>query len=237
MRRETLRQCGATLAVVLSLSLLQGCSKSSLDTTTPRAADFIVDEVAEVRVQASLDGWAGERELFNHVSPVHLEITNAGGKKLRISYQDLELHAADGTTYQALPLYHIGGTPTKPVIVTDWDFRPTARPGFYAAPYTAPFYPGVHPAYEGNFEIEPDYYTTYYQYWARLPAALPSAYMIEQSLPEGVLGEHARVEGWVYFEKLPEGDEQRPVYLNVALVNPDDGERIGRVRLPIRVEQ
>lgn len=247
MHTRTRRENFATggLSFVLGLGLLGGCARGPLeaeipeqveDRTTARElpGDIIVNEVAGVRVEAGVDDWGGDRDLFDHVTPVRIEIINDSGDELRISYEDIELQAADGTTYAALPLYHIGGTVTKPVVVADWEYSPTYPQGFYVAPYAAPFYEGEYMVYEGEFEYDPRYYTTYYRYWAEVP--LPTAYMVEQSLPEGVMPDRGRMVGWVYFERVPEREELEPVYLSVALVKAKDGQRIGRVRLPFSVD-
>lgn len=233
------------MTLALGLGLMVGCASSPLEAEIPKEVegkttaqekpdDVIVNEVAGVKVKASVEDWDGDREVFKHVTPVRLEIENASGMQLRVSFQDIELQAADGSTYQALPLYHISGTVTKPVVVADWDYSPTYQKGFYVAPYAAPFYEGDYMIYEGHYDYEPGYYDTYYRYWAELP--LPTPYMIQHSLPEGVMAEQGRVEGWVYFEKVPEDDDLEPVFLSVALVKAEGGERIGRIRLPFEID-
>lgn len=242
-RRETIATGGMTL--VLGLGLMYGCASSPLEAEIPREVkdkttaeekfgDVIVNEVAGVKVEASVDDWDGDREVFEHVTPVRLEIENGSGMQLRVSFEDIELQAADGSTYQALPLYRISGTVTKPVVVADWDYSPTYQEGFFVAPYAAPFYEGDYMIYEGHYDYDPGYYDTYYRYWAELP--LPTSYMIERSLPEGVMAEQGRVEGWVYFEKVPRDEDLEPVYLSVALVKAESGERIGRIRLPFEID-
>lgn len=233
------------MALVLGLGLIYGCASSPLEAEIPaeveeetaakeKFGDIIVNEVAGVKVTASVDEWEGDREVFEHVTPVRLDIENNSDMQLRVSYEDIELQAADGTTYQALPLYRIDGSATKPVVVADWEYSPTYQEGFFVAPYAAPFYEGDYLVYEGPYVFEPAYYETYYRYWAELP--LPTAYMIERSLPEGVMAEQGGVEGWVYFEKVPEDEDLEPVFLTLALVKAETGERIGRIRLPFEID-
>jgi len=242
-RRENLIAGGSSL--VLGLGLLTGCARGPLeakipaqveDRTTARElpGDIIVNEVAGVRVEASVADWGGDNDIFEHVTPVRVEIINDSGAELRVSYQDIELQAADGTTYAALPLYRIDGPATKPVVTADWDYAPTSPKGFYVAPHAAPLYEGEYTIYDGEFEYDPGYYTTYYRYWANVP--LPTAYMVEQALPEGVMPHRGRMIGWVYFERVPEADELEPVYLSISLAKAEDGTRIGRVRLPFSVD-
>jgi hypothetical protein len=242
-RRANILGYGSILA--LCLGFAASCSRSSLEAEIPEAVedqtsaregvgDTIVDEVAGVKVRASVDEWDGNEDVFDHVTPVRLEIHNDSGKRLRITYENIELQAADGTTYPALPLYRIGGTVTEPVIVSDWDYTPTYQQGFYVAPYAAPFYDGDYMIYEGHFDYEPGYYDTYYKYWAEV--ALPTSYMVQKSLPEGALSSQSRMDGWVYFQKIPEREVLEPVYLTMSLVNADNGERIGRVRLPFSID-
>lgn len=235
--------CASTLA--LGLGLLAACSNSPLEAEIPDEVEgessareglgeSIVDEVAGVRVRASVDEWEGNEDVFDHVTPVRLEIHNDSGAKLRISFRDFALQADDGTSYPALPLYRIGGSVTEPVILSDWDYTPTYQEGFYVAPYAAPFYDGEILIYEGHFDFEPGYYDTYYRYWAEL--SLPTPYMVQQSLPEGSLSEGAQMQGWVYFQRVPEREELEPVVLTMALVNTDTGERIGQIRLPFSID-
>ncbi len=232
-------------ARTLSLGALASCSPNPLEPEIPAAVedetsaregpgDSIVNEVAGVRVRASVEQWEGERDIFDHVTPVRLEIHNASGVKLRVRYQDFELDAANGETYHALPLYRIGGTVTKPVILSDWDYTPTYPENFYVAPYTAPFYDGDYMIYEGAWDHEPGYYDSYYRYWAEV--ALPTPTMVAQSLPEGALADGGQLQGWLYFERVPAREELEPVFLTMALVNAETGERLGRIRLPFAID-
>ncbi len=241
-RRVNILSCGSILA--LGLGLLASCSHPAPEAEAPtegegqtaakQPGEPIVNEVAGVTVRATVDDWGGDPEVFEHITPVRLEIDNKSGSKLRISFEDLELQAANGKTYPALPLYRIGGSVSEPVIVSEWEYSPTYQQGFYVAPYAAPFYDGDYLIYEGRFDYEPSYYDTYYEYWGEL--SLPTPYMVQKSLPEGALADQEHMTGWVYFQRVPAGEDLAPVYLTMSLINADTGERIGRVRLPFGVE-
>jgi hypothetical protein len=69
---------------------------------------------------------------------------------------------------------------------------------------------------------------TYYAYAGR---RLPTYDMIRKALPEGVLREHARATGFVYFPSLPANTSWAS--LTFAIVRPRSGAHLGTVEVPL----
>ena len=227
-------------AWLISALALCACRTNPLEAEPPAGSavedlgNTLRTEVAGVELRGTVDAWPADRGIYDHVTPVHLAIDNRSGRELRINYNDIRIEDPDGGIYQILPFYRMEGTVEKPVIVSDWDYTAYVPPGFAVAAYTAPLYGSEVVIYEGPYDYDPDYYETYYRYWAEV--RLPTTEMIQRALPEGVLSEGAMVDGWVYFEKIPEVDELDPVILSVELIDAESGEHFGRARLPFSID-
>mgnify|MGYP006185075021 CR=1 FL=1 len=63
---------------------------------------------------------------------------------------------------------------------------------------------------------------------------LPTFEMLQQAMPEGVVNSGGNIEGWVYFEKVPE--EKDRVVLRTDLVNARTGQEFAEVRIPYDVQ-
>jgi len=227
----------ATTAVVALPSLMVGCASNPLNAEAPPHAGVedlgktLRTTVAGVEVHGTVDTWSGDPGVYDHVTPLHLTFHNDSGHRLRVNYEDVRIVDPDGDSYHVLPFYRMEGSVEKPVAVSDWGYASIADypEGFAVASYAAPLYGTNVVAYDGPYEYEPRYYDTYYQYWAEIP--LPTPEMVEGSLPEGVLSDGAMLDGWVFFERVPD-DELGTVYLSVELIDGDTGASLGRASLP-----
>jgi hypothetical protein len=193
-------------------------------------------ETAEgVKIVARTDAWAGNPEVKEHVTPVRVSIENNSGKPLRIRYREFALVGPDGERNAALPLYAIEGDVDRPVLTYDLD--PLTEPEFlyydyYVAPAYQSVYPGITP-YAGPFAYDIPYYERYYRYWAEVP--LPTAEMRRTVLPEGVVNDGGKVEGFLFFEKVD--PEERSFTMHADLVNADSGTTFGDVKIRFINEQ
>ncbi|QBQ54355.1 hypothetical protein [Nitrosococcus wardiae] len=228
---------------ILSLGmglLAAGCTPMADLTPAPaanevaRLQEAAIDRVNGVRLIAQANEWPGPQPIREEVTPVRVVIDNLSGMPLRLRYSDFALVATDGMRYTALPPYRIEGSVLEPVLAGG--YTPVADPdfvydGFTVAPLYGPVYPTLG-AYPGTFAYDPFYYDTYGTYWATLP--LPTAAMRAWALPEGVLDAGGHLEGFLYFERVPE--EQRRVTFRADLVDAQDNRAFGEVRIPFVVE-
>lgn len=187
-----------------------------------------------VSVLTQAEAWPGETPIKNEVTPVRVRIENAGNIPIDVRYRDLTLLGEDGVRYNALPPYRIEGSVTEPEI--DRSYGPIMNPGFtYSgfelAPYYSPVYPNM-AVYTDPFVYDPYFYGNAYRYWDE--TELPTFEMLEYAMPEGVVHSGGNIEGWVYFEKVPEGKDR--VVLRTDLVNSRTGQEFAEVRIPWRVE-
>lgn len=225
---STLRAAGA---FVFGLPVLAACSTGTdLETTSDgvvRAA--VAPSTGAVTVEASAPGWTGIYDIDEEVTPLRLTIENGSARPIALRYENLDLVTGDGRTFSALPLYQIEGEVQEPVVYRG---NPIADPGFVGEGYLpAPYYRGVYPGYpvySGPFAYNWGFGNAYRTYYADIP--LPTDRMQTLALPEGVLEPGGRVEGWIYFERLP--DEVRQAQLRVDLDDARTGRTLNEVRVP-----
>jgi hypothetical protein len=216
----------------LWLVTLLGCA-SQRDQLVPVRATPRVDEgtdsadasrvsVEGVTLTAQVDAWPGEEDLESRVTPVYLSIENHSGAPLRLGYERLSFRADDGARFAALPPTDIRGSVTRPI-----QQHPTARlhPAWRRdgldsyTPNDGTYNTGL-PTADGVFFYDPLYYDQYYE--ARQTVALPTSTMVDRALPEGVIEDGERIEGFVYFERI--GDKANSVRLQAELLHAQTGE-------------
>ncbi|QBQ54018.1 hypothetical protein [Nitrosococcus wardiae] len=199
-----------------------------------RLEEAAVDRVKGVCIIAQAHQWPGPQPIRNEVTPVRVVIDHHSKMPLRLSYNEFALVAADGMRYAALPLYQIEGSVLEFVLVDD--YTPIANPDFIYDSFTvAPLYGPIYPTlttYPSVFAYDPFYYDSYSTYWVAIP--LPTAEMFERALPEGVLEAGGHLEGYLYFERVP--DEQSRVTFRADLVNAKNNHFFGEVRIPFLVQ-
>lgn len=227
---------GTTLAVLTALILTSGCAARDLKPAL--AAQRLSDDAAlgvdnEVRVVAEADAWEGPTKISTQLTPFRVTIENKSEKPVRVQLANMELSGPEGRTFRALPPLRVTGTAPLAELPPNWAPRalPFASTGFGAASYYAPLYGDGVMTYPGRFPYDPSYYGSYAA-WPR--RALPTPEMILRALPEGVLEPGGRVEGFVYFQRVPRGID--PVAFTARFTEGDAegevAERVAFVRIP-----
>lgn len=197
---------------VMVLGLLSGCSTQGRLRPTP-APQVVVStdgrvaaiEGNGVRLVASADSWKGNPpDLVNTLTPVEIVLENTSGRSLRLQYTDIEL--VGEARYAAL------------------------QPQSLASPATSARVPVAPPSYtpRGRFSQEPQPTCL-----TCSSSALPTADMLRQAFPEGVLKTEAAWSGFLYFPSL--GAHERQLMLQVRLVDESTGAAFGTLRIPFQV--
>lgn len=193
-----------------------------------------VGRTGGIRMIAQVTEWPGPQSIQRKVTPVRVVIDNQSKIPLRLRYNDFALLTEDGIRHAALPLYQVKGTVLEPVLVSG--HSPIANPGFVSDRFTvAPLYNSIYPtmtAYTGTFAYDPFYYDTYGALWKTPP--LPTKKMLERALPEGVLDPGGHVEGYLYFEYVPEGSSR--VTFRADLGDAQRNHFFGEIRIPFIVQ-
>jgi len=186
-------------------------------------------KVDGVQIRANGEAWPGIRDVRNDVTPVHLTIYNNSKKPIRLRYDQLWLVDQDGVRYAALPPFRIRGS----VVANAYG---EMQPSFsYVGFDVAPAYEGVYPDLTvTNFDFdepsEDEYDTLYYPYWGTVEADLPTPLMLRMALPEGVIKPGGRLDGYVYFQHVPENAGR--VDLDMRLVNAANKAPIATATIP-----
>lgn len=229
----------ATLALT---AMIAGCAINEAANLEPAATaepvsgmeDAARTSVKGVRVLTQAAPWPGETPIENEVTPIRVRIENDGRIPIDVRYRDLTLLGPEGNRYNALPPYRIGGTVTQPEV--DRSYGPITNPGFTfsgfeLAPYYSPVYPDM-AVYTDPFVYDANFYGNAYRYWEETD--LPTMEMLQQAMPEGVVNSGGNIEGWVYFEKVPEHESR--VVLRTDLVDSRTGKEFAEVRILYDVE-
>jgi hypothetical protein len=188
-----------------------------------RGAGAVASE-AGVRVEVRTSAWTGDPPtLETEITPLHVTLTNNSDHPLLVRYQDFKL-TQGAVTYSAIAPYDIDEDVEEDVFFTDYPYR-----GYRVAPHLARYYPRQHVADPFWWE------DPYYHYWGAWPTyvsiPLPTRDMIEQALPEGVLGPGESISGFLYFAELD--DDIPGVRFTLDLIDASRRGRFGRVAIPL----
>jgi hypothetical protein len=231
------RQTGVARLVALLVPLvLVGCRTDLVPApsavTSPVLDDAAVDAVNGVRLVAQQDEWPGPFPIDEEITPIHVIVYNDAGAPMRIRYDAFALVASDGRRFSAIPPFDVGGGVYEGVTVPNPYF---AYEHFALAPHYSAVYDGV-PLYDAAFPYDPYYYDAYYgAYDIRLAEVkLPTREMLQRALPEGVLSRNGRLDGYLYFQRIP--DDVRRVTFRADIVRADTGVAHGEIRIPFDVE-
>jgi hypothetical protein len=197
---------------VVVLWLLSGCSTPGRMRPTPapqvvlsKDGRIAAAEDKGVRLVASAETWKGDpSDLPATLTPVELVLENTSGRTLRIQYEGFTL--VGQMHYAAL----------QP--------NTLARPGTTLRGPTAP--PSYSP--QGRFSRDPEVIC-----YTCGSAGLPTADMLRQAFPEGVLKSDSSWSGFLYFESL--GANEHQVTLQARLVDASTGETFTTLRIPFQV--
>jgi hypothetical protein len=197
---------------VVVLWLLSGCSTPGRMRPTPapqvvlsKDGRIAAAEDKGVRLVASAETWKGDpSDLTSTLTPVELSLENTSGRTLRVEYKDFTLMGQ--VHYAAIQPNTLG------------------RPGTtLRGPSTPPTY---NP--NGRFTRDPEVIC-----YSCGRAGLPTADMLRQAFPEGVLKTESSWSGFLYFPNL--GADERQVTLEARLVDADTGETFTTLRIPFQV--
>jgi hypothetical protein len=193
----------------------------------PNQKDAAEAEAFGVHLVVNGNAWRGYPvDLADVISPVEASIQNHSGKPLSIRYKDFSLTNESGFQSSALPPYTMNGT-------TAQAYAPIVSPGFqfgsfWIAPYYYPVFGPDLDIWPGDFPYDPDYYQTYFGYW---PGSLPTRSMLEQAIPEGVIGDGGHISGFLYFPRVKK--EIRDVRFEFQLVDAKTKQEIGKIEIPL----
>lgn len=225
------------LLVALSLATwLAGCGQNAAEAEAdlePQTGDGSIAESTVQGVDFEVDtaAWDGSPVVSDLLTPIRVSVTNHSDQPLRIRYANFALLGAYDR-YAALPplvlqrqddvLVLAAGGPV--VDKPELDYT-----GFFVAPYYAPAYPRLSP-YEGSLMVDEDYYRRYLAVWSALPG-LPDEEIARKALPEGVLATNASVSGFLYFERVADGEEK--VNFMAQAENAETHDYFGTALIPL----
>lgn len=217
------------------LTVLVGCAYGLQLTPAPNASSVegmdhaAVAEAAGVTVVARGQSWSARPvDLDDYVTPLWVRIENRSDRAFRLSLKDLSLVSDGGFAYAALSPFlrpsdeeHVLGAP------------PAAQQTVvYQRAYVTPVYRWVYagvPLWDYDLPFDPCYYDTM-NMW---PTQLPTVDMVQRALPGGVIHPGGHIEGFVYFQRLP--DDTKAARFIFRLVDSEDGEALGKVEIPFVV--
>lgn len=196
-----------------------------------RQVEAPADESGSASVELRASRASDPAYMLGHVTPVRLEIENAGQTPLRIAYDRFVLIDEKGAFYGALPLYRVQGTAEEPELAPGQQVL--EEPAFEADQFSvAGAYSAAYPrlsTFDGPAGHDPQYHNYYFAYWAGIP--LPTREMLSLGIPEGVLGPGGTLSGLLYFEST--GGDLPALRLRGDFVNPFTGERLGSRSVPV----
>lgn len=239
-RSTTFRLLPATVIMAMLGWIGMGCATTTDLQPAPGATDVVgLEEAARtsvdgVSVLTQVDEWPGAQPISNEVTPIRIRIENNSGEAIAVQYDEFTLVGPEGERYSALPPFQIEGSVEEPVMATT--YSPIAEPAFVydrfeVAPLYGDLYPGLTP-FGDPFYYDPVYYDNTFTYWQDVQ--MPTQEMLAQAMPEGVVRPGGWIEGWVYFENVP--DDVQMVTLRADIVDAMSGNEIGEIRIPYEVQ-
>jgi len=182
-----------------------------------------VGQAGGVELAVRVGAWRAEPpNLEEAVLPIQITLENRGSHSLRVSYTEFRFRGVDLDS-RPLPPRKLVGREVE--VQSDPILIPQSGPGFHAAPGRMPAPPGFNP-WRLPWQDDQSFYSRQYAKWT---VSLPTVEMISLSLPEGVLDPGARIEGFLYFERLEGMREPRFVF---NLVDARTGVTFGKIEIP-----
>lgn len=202
--------------------LLTGCIGGQvgvIPVTVPVAKDG-PREWLGVDVTVSAGSWAGQPELDQEITAVRAAIVNRTGHPVRIRYADLALVGGDHETLTALPPFRLRGAIQNA-------FNPSISGSrFLVAKAYAAYFPGW--AVDETAPFDDAGYDRAFRQWH---AQLPTPDMVNQALPEGLLRDGGRIEGYVFFARPLQPDPEATFV--ARLLDARSGRPIGKISIPL----
>lgn len=215
------------LPLLLPLLLLTACASryATLAPSGDSRATRVSASSSGVAVVARPNVWVGNPPRLEAVLPLRVSIDNDSGRELRIRYDAFTLSTDAGKELAALPPFDIEATEVEPIRVSGIRYD-----RFHIAPHHARYYPLIDPC-DRAYRYHPGYWDHYHPRLVRFD--LPTEDMVRHALPEGVISQGGKIEGFLYFEPLPRGTQH--AVLHVDLVEAESGRPFGDVELPFDV--
>jgi hypothetical protein len=157
-----------------------------------------------IEVIAQTSRWPGNVRVTRAVQPVRVHIVNNSGRPVQLRYEHFRLVSDDGEEFPAIPALSIQDVTRADGYAAPIEPR-FKRSSFSVAPYHAYAYTNV-TVYQGPFARNAAHYETYGGLMAS--ARLPTPLMQSWALPEGVLDSGGRVDGYLFFQRVPSDKTQ-----------------------------
>ena len=232
-RDRTVWACSA----VIGLLALIGCATfGETEATLLPAPGHAISAGSSLTVQgrggllviADGDTWQGSPEnLSTLATPVWVTLKNLSHDSLQIRYGEFGLDGQSGTEYRVLTPYT---TQTDALRHKATGPNPAYFDGFYVADYLAPIYPGL-PVWQAPLDYRRSHHPVD---WGQ---NMPTASMIGQALPEGVLGPGGRASGFLYFQKLSPQEKAVSLRAHIQTVPQEHqpSTQVAAIDIPFRV--
>jgi hypothetical protein len=222
----------ARIAVLLALAACGGSQPALKPAPGAQAAEQLEQaartEAAGVSVVAQLGaGPAGEE--IGGATPARVILENRGQQPVRIQYRQFSLVTGADQQYAALPPFQISQALVMPMaVLPNAPIRPEWRgEKFAVARAYAPLYEGAKTV-EAPLDYDVAYYNEHYRSWGA--GEPPSDTMLKHALPEGILQPGGRLDGYLYYQKLPEGVQRAE--LRAEIVDASTGQVMETLRIP-----
>ncbi|MFZ0454430.1 MAG: hypothetical protein WCE54_17095 [Ignavibacteriaceae bacterium] len=221
-------------ALILAI-MIYGCASSNvLQTVNGYNNQVSSKKIDGINIITKVNYWNGNPQVTQYVTPVFVTITNNSNKELKISYQQFALVSPSGKRFSALPPFGVSGAVSKPVLIQP--YNPILSPGFFYRGFLlAPFYSSIYPEIpicSGQFFFDdPLYYDNYYNYWGQIQYSLPTAKMVNEALPEGIIQKGGEISGYLYFEKVDDVKSKK-VDFKADLINSETGKNFAVISIP-----
>ena len=222
-------------AALFFLLLLYQCSSKLILVTGPdtvsKKPGIAVAESLNVSIQIEPQAWNGVVSVCEKITPIKITIKNKSGYLLRVRYNEFLLKGENNKIYSAYPPFEINGTMDDPEITLPYPFpirSNVTSNKFAVASYCSRMYPSM-PEYRDLKGLDSVYYCKHYAAWARI--LLPTEKMLQEVLPDGVLGDGGDVSGFLYFEKLV--NRKQEICFCFELVDAVSGRQFGVLKVPL----
>lgn len=188
--------------VLFALLIIAGCTSRHL--VPVRDGGLVNPELKSVTkteqgmsVTVRASAWRGKpSDLGSYVTPLHITIQNDSASSLSFDYEDIALLDENRTQYNPLPPETVAQ-----ILQSGYQRRYAFRPFFsFGFGYSSFYSHHFHPFFFNSVFYDPFYDPWYY------PAAYYSERFDEvftRALIPGLIRPNARVEGFVYFKKIP----------------------------------
>jgi hypothetical protein len=260
--------------VFLMLALVAGCG-GGVAVVPQNGMPRVLATSGPVTITAFAAAWTGDPEdLTDYLTPVAVELYNAGPWEVRVSYADFALRDERGERYAAINPFlpgrysrvdnpggvllasrggggghggghfssgRMGGGSGGHVSVGPPGATRSGSVGAHGGWSGYRVHPGARGWYGGGWLywglpfVQPPWYATWVYSWGPgyYPSDRPSADVIDNALPEGVLEPGGHVNGFLYFKKAT--DRTRQLDLSWDAHEALQGGFVGMARVPLIV--